>query len=186
MKNKTATPDNPFSYNVKVGHISLNPVEVRLEADEAERLGLATLWNVVSVGELKAELKISRWKRDGVRVRGTVKATIVQECVISLDPVDTVIDEEFDQLFVPEGSKLARIPIQPSGEMVLDPEGQDLPETFVGDVIDAGSIVTEFAAMGIDPYPRKPGLDFEDHIEDTADNDVKPSAFAALKDWKKE
>ncbi len=186
MKNKTATAENPFSYNVKVGHISLNPIEVRLEADEAERLGLAALWNVVSVDDLKAELKISRWKRDGVRVRGTVKARIVQECVVSLDPVASEIDEEFDQLFVPEGSKLARVPVQPSGELVLNPDGDDLPETFVGDVIDAGSIVTEFAAMGIEPYPRKPGLDFEDHIEDTADNDVKPSAFAALKNWKKE
>lgn len=185
MKNVT-TADRPFSYNVKVGHISLNPVEVRLEANEAERKGLAELWDVVSVEELKAELKINRWKRDGVRVRGTVKARIVQECVVSLDPVETEINEEFEQLFVPEGSKLARVPIQPSGEMVMDPEGQDLPETFVGDTIDAGVVVAEFAAMGIDPYPRKPGLDFEDHIEDTGENDVKPSSFAALKDWKKE
>jgi hypothetical protein len=185
MKNIT-TADRPFSYNVKVGHISLNPVEVRLEADEAERKGLATLWDVVSVEELKADLKINRWKRDGVRVRGTVTAKIVQECVVSLDPVETEINEEFEQLFVPEGSKLARVPIQPSGEMVMDPEGQDLPETFVGDTIDAGVVVAEFAAMGIDPYPRKPGLDFEDHIEDTGENDVKPSSFAALKDWKKE
>jgi hypothetical protein len=185
MKNVT-TADRPFSYKVKVGHISLNPVEVRLEADEAERKGLAALWDVVSVEELKAELKINRWKRDGVRVRGTVKARIVQECVVSLDPVETEINEEFEQLFVPEGSKLARVPIQPSGEMVMDPEGQDLPETFVGDTIDAGVVVAEFAAMGIDPYPRKPGLDFEDHIEDTGENDVKPSSFAALKDWKKE
>lgn len=186
MKNKTTTADNPFSYHVKVGHISLNPVEVRLEADESELEGLAKLWKVLTVEGLKAELKISRWKRDGVRVRGTVKAKIVQECVVSLDPVESEIDEEFDQLFVPDGSKLALIPVQPSGEMVLDPNGDDLPETFVGDTIDAGSVVTEFAAMGIDPYPRKPGLDFEDHIEDTAANDVKPSAFAALKDWKKE
>lgn len=183
---KTPTADKPFSFDVKVGHISLNPVEVRLEADEAERKGLAALWDVLAVEELKADLKINRWKRDGVRVRGTVKAKVVQECVVSLDPVDTTIDEEFEQLYVPEGSKLARVPVQPSGEMVMDPEGQDLPETFVGDVIDVGVIVAEFAALGIDPYPRKPGLDFQDHIEDTGENDVKPSSFAALKDWKKE
>jgi len=183
---KTPTADRPFSFDVKVGHISLNPVEVRLEADQAERKGLAALWDVLAVEELKADLKINRWKRDGVRVKGTVKAKIIQECVVSLDPVNTDIDEEFEQLYVPEGSKLARVPVQPSGEMVMDPEGQDLPETFVGDVIDVGVIVAEFAALGIDPYPRKPGLDFQDHIEDTGENDVKPSSFAALKDWKKE
>ena len=33
--------DTPFSYPVKVGHISANPVEVTISADAAERAGLA-------------------------------------------------------------------------------------------------------------------------------------------------
>ncbi len=38
--------------------------------------------------------------------------------------------------------------------MVLDPDGPDLPEPFVGDTIDAGALIAEFAALGIDPYPK--------------------------------
>jgi uncharacterized metal-binding protein YceD (DUF177 family) len=186
MKNTELNEEIPFSYPVKVGHISANPVDVHMEADGNELKALATVWNVLSVANLKADLKISRWKRDGVKVKGRVRAEIVQACVVSLDPVEAKIDEDFEQIFIPEGSKLARMPSTDAGEMVLDPDGPDLPELFSGDTIDAGAVVVEFAAMAIDPYPRKPGVGFEDHIEDTSENDRKPSPFAALKDWKKD
>lgn len=186
MTKMNSDPDVPFSYPVKVGHISANPVEVHVEADATEMKGLAALWNVLSVESLTADLKIARWKRDGVRIKGRVKARITQACVVTLDPVASEIDEDFEQIFVPEGSKLARMPTTDSGEMLLDPDGPDLPEMFTGDTIDAGSVVAEFAALAIDPYPRKPGIGFEGHIEDTGENDRKPSPFAALKDWKKE
>ncbi len=47
-------------------------------------------------------------------------------------------------------------------------------------------MVAEFAALAIDPYPRKEGIEFDGHIEDSGEGDKKPSAFAALKDWKKD
>lgn len=186
MKSDQAGAQPPFSYLLKVGHISANPVVVRLDADERERAALARLWDVQSVGGLHAELQVNRWKKDGIRLRGRVTGSIVQACVVTLEPVSSEIDEVIDQIFVPEGSKLARIIADESGEMVLDPDGPDIPDTFTGDTIDAGVVVAEFAAMAIDPYPRKPGVEFESHLEDTGENDRKPSPFAVLKDWKKE
>jgi uncharacterized metal-binding protein YceD (DUF177 family) len=177
----------PFSYPVKVGHISANPVTVTIEANERELKALAELWQVVGVTSLKAEVYMSRWKKDGVRVKGRVAAEIVQSCVVTLEPVESRIDEQFEQIFVPEGSKLARIATADAAEMVLDPDGPDLPETFLGDAIDVGEAVTEFAALAIDPYPRKAEVDFSDHIEsDPADTSDRPNPFAALKDWKKD
>jgi uncharacterized metal-binding protein YceD (DUF177 family) len=175
----------PFSYPVKVGHISANAVTVRVEADERERQALAKLWQVLSVASLTAELQIARWKKDGVRLKGRVQARIVQACVVSLEPVESMIDETLEQIFVPEGSKLARLMTGDTAEMVLDPDGPDLPETFVGDTIDAGAVVAEFAALAIDPYPRKAGHQFTDHIEaDQTLSGGKPNPFAVLKDWK--
>ncbi|BCH60025.1 metal-binding protein [Agrobacterium vitis] len=187
MKSQGQTPANtPFSYHVKVGHVSANAVRVRLEANDAERQGLAQLWKVLAVRSLKAELQISRWKRDGVRIKGVVEGEIEQACVVTLEPVLTQISEQVEQVFVPEGSKLARIVLDGQGEMVLDPDGPDAPEPFVGDTIDAGALVAEFAAMAIDPYPRKPGAEFSGHNEDTGAQIIRPSPFAALKDWKKD
>lgn len=175
----------PFSYPVKVGHISANAVSVHVEADERERRALAEIWQVISVESLSADMQVGRWKKDGVRLKGRVKAHVVQACVVTLEPVDDFIDEPFEQIFIPEGSKLARLMTGDSAEMVLDPDGPDLPETFTGDTIDAGVVVAEFVALALDPYPRKPGSEFADHIEsDAASDERKPNPFAALKDWK--
>jgi hypothetical protein len=185
-RHEAATAANPFSYVVKVGHISANPVSVTLSADARERQGLAELWQVEQVDALKAELQIARWKKDGIRIKGTVEADIVQACIVTLEPVPSQIREEIDQIFIPEGSKLARVATDANGEMLVDPDGPDLPELFTGDGIDAGAVVAEFAALAIDPYPRKPGVDFTDHIEDDGSADRRAFAFSALKDWKKD
>lgn len=178
--------DAAFSYKVKVGHISANPVQVHVEADARECAALATLWRIEAVNRLAADLQINRWKKDGVRIKGHVTGEIVQACVVTLEPVVSVIEQDIDQIFVPEGSKLARIVTDEAGEMVLDPDGPDLPESFVGDTIDAGALVAEFAALAIDPYPKKPGVEFAGHVESEAKDDRKPSPFAVLKDWKKD
>lgn len=175
-----------FSYPVKVGNISANAVTVRLAASEAECEALRELWDVLEVQSLTAELQIARWKKDGVKVKGRVQAKIVQACVVTLEPVEALIDEPIEAIFVPEGSRLARIAANDSGEMILDPEGPDLPDMFTGDTIDVGLAVTEHAALAIDPYPRKQGASFGERIESSEKDDVRPNPFAALKDWKKD
>jgi uncharacterized metal-binding protein YceD (DUF177 family) len=185
MMRDTSGPP-PFSYRVKVGHISHNALDVRIEADAGERAALAKLWDILGVEALSAELKLRRWKKDGVKVFGTVHAEVTQACVVTLDPVPEVIDEEFDELFAPEGSALARIPANDQGEIMIDPDGPDIPETFIGDAIDVGAVVSEIVAMALDPYPRKPGTAFANHIEGSPEKDSKPSPFAVLKSLKGE
>lgn len=187
MQNDIHEEKPAFSYGVKVGHVSTNAFTVKAEADSRELVELAKVWKVVSVEALSADLQINRWKRDGIRVKGKVCARLTQECVVTLDPIETRIEEEFEQIFVPEGSKLARVVTGSAAEMVLDPDGPDLPETFAGDTLDVGPIISEFVALAIDPYPRKPGAEFADHIElDDEQAAKRPSPFAALKDWKSE
>jgi uncharacterized metal-binding protein YceD (DUF177 family) len=176
----------PFSHRVKVGHISHNALDVRIEADAGERAALAKLWDIIGVEAFSAELKLRRWKKDGVKVFGTVHAEVTQACVVTLDPVPEVIDEEFDELFAPEGSALARIPANDQGEIMIDPDGPDIPETFMGDAIDVGAVVSEIVAMALDPYSRKLGVAFANHIEGNPQEDVKPSPFAVLKSLKGE
>jgi hypothetical protein len=132
MTSNKAKGSGEFSYLVKVGHISANPVQVHVEADERERANLAELWKVETVNHLAADLQIARWKKDGVRIKGHVTGEVVQSCVVTLEPVVTSIEQDIDQIYVPEGSKLARIVLDGAGEMVLDPEGPDLPEQFTG------------------------------------------------------
>jgi hypothetical protein len=89
---------------------------------------------------------------------------------VTLEPVQATIDEEVEGVFLPEDSKLAREGFHTGGEILLDVEGPDSPETFSGDVIDVGAFAEEFFGLGIDPYPRKSGAT----IVSSGDGDVEP------------
>ena len=182
----TNVNEDAFSYVVKVGQISANPATVRISADPADLNRLSGQWCVPQVRSFEAEVSLGRWKRDGVRVKGRVVSSIVQDCVASLEPVEQQIEEDFDAVFLPENSRLASRVLDANGEMFLDPEGPDLPEIFSGDSIDIGAIVAEFAALAIDPYPRKQGHDYADRIESDPASDKKPSPFAVLQGMKRD
>lgn len=182
----TIPSDNEFSFPVKVGHISANAVTVRISADPSDLARLKAQWDVREVRSFEAEVALGRWKRDGVRLKGHVIVSIIQDCVVTLDPVAQQIEEDFEAIFLPESSRLAKRMQDGSAEIVLDPEGPDLPETFTGDSIDVGAVAAEFAALAIDPYPRKPGVDFADRIESDSSQDKKPSPFAVLQSLKRD
>ncbi|OCW56774.1 YceD family protein [Hoeflea olei] len=182
----TSATDGEFSYPVKVGHVSANPVTVRLSADAADLARLKAQWDVRDVQAFEAEIVLGRWKRDGVRVKGQVSATIVQDCVVTLDPVTQRIEEAFEAVFLPESSRLAKRIQDGTAEIFLDPEGPDQPDTFSGDSIDVGAVAAEFAALAIDPYPRKEGVEFADRIESLPEDDREPSPFAVLRTLKRD
>jgi len=182
----TQSDNDAYSYPVKVSNISANPATLRFSADAADLKRLESQWGVSEVTAFKAEVVLGRWKRDGVRVTGHISASIVQPCVATLEPVTQQLEEDFESIFLPENSRLAARIFDGNGEMFLDPEGPDLPETFSGDSIDLGAVVAEFAALAIDSYPRKPGLEFNDRIESDPASDKKPSPFAVLQGLKRE
>ncbi|MCT8990797.1 DUF177 domain-containing protein [Chelativorans sp. SCAU2101] len=151
---------SPVSYELNVSRLPAKGITITMEADTAQRVALARTHGLLSVEFFSTELLVRPWRGDGVRVTGRVTADMTQACVVTLEPLAARVDEEISAVFIPEGSKLARIEGE-SGEIVIEPEGADLPETFSGDTIDLGALAEEFFALGIDPYPRKEGAAFD-------------------------
>lgn len=152
-------PDaSPIARPVVVSVLPTAGYPVRIEATEAERAALAEAHDLVAVDAFVADLDVRRWRKDGVRIRGEVKAHIVQQCIVSLEPVPAELDVEVDAVFLPEGSRLVR-PLDDDGALIVDAEGPDIPETFAGGEIDVGAVAEEFFELAIDPYPRAPGAD---------------------------
>jgi len=142
---------------VNVAHLPGKGLPVWLEADDAQRDALAREHGLLSVERFRFDFTLSRWQGSAVKVHGKVAADIVQACIVTLEPVPAAIGEDVDAIFVPEGSRLFRPEFYEKGELVLDAEGEDAPETFKGDMIDVGALAEEFFALAIDPYPRKEG-----------------------------
>jgi hypothetical protein len=148
---------SPVSFKASVTRLPQKGMPVVIDADARQREALAAEHGLVSVERFHAEMFVAQWKRNGVKVSGRVEADITQECVVTLDPLQAKIDETVEGLFLPEDSKLGRLGFEGSGEIHIDAEGPDSPETFSGDTIDVGALAEEFFALGIDPYPRKSG-----------------------------
>lgn len=171
----SAPQPSPISFPIDVARLPKKGMPVRIEADPAQRKALAADHALEDVLSFSAELLVSPWKGDGVRVSGRVTASVVQACIVTLDPVPATVDEPVEGLFVPERSRLAQ-PMSSTGEMLLDPDGPDAPETFAGTTIDVGALAEEHFALGIDPYPRRNGAALALPEEATA----TPSPFARL------
>ncbi|RVC74298.1 DUF177 domain-containing protein [Mesorhizobium sp. M4A.F.Ca.ET.022.05.2.1] len=154
---KYVDPQSPVSFVANVARLPQKGLPVTIEADERQRTALATEHELLSVERYHAELLVTQWKRNGVKVSGRVEADITQACIVSLDPVAAHIDEPVEALFLPEQSKLGRQGFEGGGEIVLDADGPDSPETFSGDTIDVGALAEQFFGLAIDPYPRKAG-----------------------------
>lgn len=154
-------PRSAVSFDVNVARLPAKGMPVSIEADTRQRVELATVHGVLSVERFRAELHVASWKRNGVKVSGMVEADITQECVVTLEPMQNHIREEVSSVFLPEDSKLGRLGFGTGGEILLDAEGPDSPETFSGDTIDVGALAEEFFGLAIDPYPRKPGVALE-------------------------
>lgn len=151
---------SPISHSVSISRLPQRGLPVVIVADGDQRRELAAAHGLLAVEALRAELVVSNWKRDGVKVAGRVRASIQQPCVVTTEPIDAEIDEEVSAFFLPEDSRLAVPRHASEGEILLDPEGEDAPELFSGDTIDVGALAEEFFELGIDPYARKQGASF--------------------------
>lgn len=171
-----------LAFPVNIRSLPPKGVDLTLKTDEKERQALAKNHNLLDVTFFEATIHINPWKRQGVKLSGKLHAKIIQECIISAQPVDSIIEEDIELILVPEGSRLSEIVQNNAHELFLDPDGPDVPDSFKGTEIDVGAIVEEFFELAIDSYPRASGVEFEGVEFAKADvgNEKKPSPFAVL------
>ena len=162
MTDDIPTPE--FSRPVSVAKLGSRLASYTIEANEAERAALAERFELVSLGRLVAEVALHRDRGD-IRVEGKLEASLVQSCVVTLEPVPEEIDESFVVLYRPgldedEADRLA----------LEDPDG-DLVEPLAGDAIDIGEAVAQSLSVAMEPYPRAPGVELPeiDDGEETED-----------------
>lgn len=155
-------------------------------ADEDVRAAVAKFAGLRALSRFEAHFDIRRQKSDGLRVTGTVEATVGQTCVVTLEPMESTIREIVDMRFEPlpewdEGAAAPAAPMRTQRSHDQDEGGEDEVEPLVNDRVDLGALAVEFLMLGIDPYPRKPGVSFEAVTED----DGGDHPFAALEALKK-
>ncbi len=138
----------------------------RIEADERERAALAERMKLPAIHELRADLRVAPGRDGGFLVRGIFFAVVEQECVRTLEPFVSRLEERVERLFVPADSVSARKLRDAAGVVELEANADDAPDVIEGGEIDLGELVAESLALALDPWPKKPGTEFVDYSTD--------------------
>lgn len=156
------TPE--LSRPVRAESVGSEGLAVEVVADAAECAALARRLGVPGVLALSCRFRLERAGGGVVIAKGRLRARLMRECVVSLEEFEAAHDERFRLRFVPAGAE--------SDD--LDPESDDeIP--YENGVIDLGEAAVEQLALGLDPYPRKPGAALEQ-----PDGEGGTGPFAAL------
>lgn len=176
-RGSTDTPPDPWRVPVAVEQIPDTGLQRDIKANAAELTALADVGGLREVMEADASLTLTPMRDRQFHVTGRVTARIGQTCVVTLEPIESAIDEEIDVTFAPE-SQIPTLASTIDDSIEEDAEIPDPPEPIVNGVIDLGRVATDALFLGIDPYPRKPDAQFAAPVE-AIDPDEHP--FAALK-----
>jgi hypothetical protein len=175
----TGSEPDPWRSPVIVAQIPDTGLHRKLEASAAEREAMAKVAGLREILSARADFDVEPKSGGRVQVTGRVQARIGQTCVVTLDPIESEIDEEVDLTFAPEAEARRLEDLIEEGQDDEElPEVVDPPEAIVNGIIDLGRIATDALFLAIDPYPRKPGVVYEAEV--TA-RDPEDHPFAALK-----
>lgn len=148
----TKENNSPFYRPFSALQMKPSGVDLKIEANEIERGTIAADFGLPEIRSLKSEFKLTG-RPNRIKVVGVIHADIQQICVVSLEPFDSIVKEEIELVFSEEDRRRS--------QKELD-VAEDTAEPIVNGQIDFGAVTLEFLALGLDPYPRKPGISFEE------------------------
>ena len=167
------SPDNPeFARVIEVRNLSaLDGFDFDIAPTPEEAAALARLLGAQAVRKLRFAGSLSPLDGGGWGLDATLGASVVQTCVVTLEPVTTRIDQTVRRRYEPEAGLRA-------AGLVVDPDEDDEVEPL-GDRIDLGLVAIEALALALPAYPRKQGATLGPAIAGTAAEE-EPKPFAAL------
>lgn len=153
------------------------PTGFSLSPDAAARAALADDLGIMAIRKLTFSGDIAPDRGGDPRLDARLGATVVQPCVVTLDPVTTRLEEDVVRTY------LAEMPPLPEGDEVEMPE-DDTAEPLPRE-IDLAQVMAEALALALPAFPRAEGVDpvevsvTEPGKTAMTDDDAKP--FAGLK-----
>ncbi|MEO0945572.1 MAG: DUF177 domain-containing protein [Pseudomonadota bacterium] len=151
-----------------------------LVPDASARAALAETLGIEAIRKLRFTGTIAPEADADLTLTATLGATVVQDCVVTGEPVTTRIDEPLQRRYLAE----MELPAGDEIEMPDDDTAEPLP-----DELDLSEVMAEALALLLPPWPRAEGVEpvnltvTEPGKTPMSDDDAKPFAgLKALKD----
>lgn len=190
--NGAVVPAAAFSRPFAVDDVPEAGLDIDVTASPEECAAVARDNDLASVASIVGHFHVARRPGGLFQVTGTVTARVTQTCVVSLEPFESDVVQDVDVDFAPRAPSVEpegagrrrdasrrRAPPAPPPPVkpVSEEMDEDAPDPIVNGRIDLGALTEEFLTLGLDLYPRKPGVAFEDVVDEP---EPGRSAFAAL------
>jgi uncharacterized metal-binding protein YceD (DUF177 family) len=179
MTRKTSTTAE-LAWDRTVHDIPDSGLSAQHAATPNELEKIAQALDLIACRSLTTEYAIAPTVGGHYRLSGRLRAEVSQACVVTLEPIDSTIEEAFEAVFWPQ----EHMPAPESGELVVDDEPEREP--IVAGQIAVGRVVFESLAAAIDPFPRKPDavLDWQSPTTANAPGGKPENPFAVLANLK--
>ena len=170
----------PFVHIYNLGGLGRFGDEAVVTARGEELERIAEWAEVRSVKSLTANVALQKLSTAGFTYDANMRAEIVQDCVVTLEPVRSVIERKIHrELHLNETRRVSS-----DIGVLVDPasDDDDVREEISNLHYDLAGPLLEELVLAIDPYHRAPGVAFSP----PPDEDGRPeSPFAVLKNLKK-
>ncbi len=166
-----ADMNNEFSRIIDIAKIKPSGTRLETSGSEDECQALTKRLGVEALENLRLDVEINPWRKQGLRVEGVIQADIKQICGVSLEVMRQHIEEPLSFFLLPEHLTKG----------LSDNEDEDLPEALENGRADIGEIAIQTLSLGISPYPRKTDASMS-YIEsdDDEDDQKQDNPFAIL------
>ncbi len=132
---------------------------------------------------ISADKDVGRCLIEGCLGHFELKAELRQTCVITLERIDTLVVEKFDQTFSSKGGH--RPSLMPDEQGVDDLFSHEPPLKLIKGKVELGPLVYQYLSMAIDANPRKQGAQFgEQPAHGNEVSEKRPSPFGVLENFK--
>ncbi len=151
------------------------PTPFSLMPNAPERKAIAQALGIAAIKKLKLDGTLTPQGRSDWTLQAKLGATVVQDCVVTLDPVTTRIDEVITRAYMAEIPEIDAAELEMSQDDAIDA----LPTT-----LDLAQVMIEALSLALPSYPRSAGAELSNvavtapGITPMSDDDAKP--FAGL------
>lgn len=167
-----------FSYLLEVEDISPAEKEYTINASPAELEQITAILKVPEVKSFAADIFVRRRNKSTlIDVRGSVKARITRQSVISLEYFDKTYQVDFSLQFDTALNEVQVRELEESG-------AENIPDVVMGGRIDLCQLALEQIALNLEDYPRREGEHFT-FVSEFDDDDKPENPFKILEKLKK-
>jgi uncharacterized metal-binding protein YceD (DUF177 family) len=175
----------PLTHSYNLARLGNAGDDVRFAAGEGERAGIAKWSGIPSVERLEVRARIKKLEANRFGLTFDLEAEVTQSCVVTLEPVPAQIRRSFGRelVFVGRRDQADKGDKGPESKAALiDPEeAEEGPEEITSLHFDLAAPALEEFALALDPYPRRPGVQFAPQSGETTPSN---NPFAVLKGLK--